>query len=61
MVASGMDKLGASTVKVTAIEPCAENKVRITVELIVDVHRLAEISSSMLSVAAKGIAAERKR
>lgn len=53
--------MGASTVKVTAIEPCAENKVRITVELIVDVHRLAEISSSMLSVAAKGIAAERKR
>jgi len=56
-----MDNLAVSTVKVTAIEPCAENKVRITVELIVDVHRLAEISSSMLSVAAKGIAAEKKR
>lgn len=61
MVSSNMDNLAASTVKVTAIDPCAENKVRITVELVVDVHRLAEISSSMLSVAAKGIAAEKKR
>jgi hypothetical protein len=56
-----MDKIAASTVKVTAVEPCGDNKVRISVELVVDVHRLAEISSSMLSVAAKGIAAERKR
>jgi hypothetical protein len=56
-----MDNLAASTVKVTAIDPCGENKVRITMELVVDVHRLAEVSSSMLSVAAKGITAEKNR
>jgi hypothetical protein len=56
-----MNNTAASTVKVIAVEPCGDNKVRITLELVADVHRLAEISSSMLSVAAKGIAAERKR
>ena len=61
MVSSDMDNLAASTVKVTAIEPCGENKVCITVELVVDVHRLADVSSSMLSIAAKGIARKKKR
>jgi hypothetical protein len=50
-----------STAKVTAITPCGENKVRITVELVVHVHRLAEVSSSMLHVAAKGVADEKKK
>ena len=49
-----------STVKVTDIQPCGENKVRITVELVVDVHRLAEVSSSMLQVAAKGASGRKK-
>lgn len=49
-----------STAKVTAIEPCGDNKVCITVELVVDVHRLVEISSQMLSVAAKGAARKKK-
>ena len=56
-----MSTAAASTVKVTAIEPCGENKVCITVELVVDVHRLADVSSSMLSVAAKGIASKKKK
>ena len=56
-----MNNTAASTVKVTAIEPCGENKVCITVELVVDVDRLADVSSSMLSVAAKGIASKKKR
>ena len=54
-----MSITAASTVKVTAIEPCGENKVCITVELVVDVHRLADVSSSMLPVAAKGIASKK--
>jgi uncharacterized protein (UPF0261 family) len=56
-----MDNIAASTVKVTAVEPYGDNKVRISMELVVDVHRLADISSSMLSVATKGIVAEKKR
>jgi len=47
-------------VKVTDIQPSGENKVRITVELVVDVHRLAEVSSSMLQVAAKGASSRKK-
>jgi len=50
----------ASTVKVTSIEPCGDNKVCISMELVVDVHRLADISSKMLSVAAKGVAKKKK-
>ena len=49
-----------STVKVTDVQPCGESKVRITVELVVDVHRLAEVSSSMLQVAAKGASSRKK-
>jgi len=49
-----------STVKVTAIEPCGENKVCLTIELVVDVHRLVDVSSKMLSVAAKGAAKKKK-
>ena len=56
-----MSNIAASTVKVTAIEPCGENKVCITVQLVVDVHRLADVSSSMLSVAAKGVANKKKK
>jgi hypothetical protein len=48
--------LPASTIKVTSIEPCGEHQVCITIELVVDVHRMAEVGSQMLSVAAKGAA-----
>lgn len=50
-----------STVKVTSITPLGENKVSIVMELVVDVHRLAEVSSSLLQVAAKGAGAEKKK
>jgi len=50
-----------STVKVTSIEPCGEGKVCITMELVVDVHRMAEVGSRMLSVAAKGVSEKRKK
>jgi hypothetical protein len=50
-----------STVKVTSIEPCGDGKVCISMELVVDVHRLAEVGSRLLSVAAKGASARRKK
>jgi hypothetical protein len=49
-----------STATVTDIKPCGDNKVCITLELVVDVHRLVEVSSSMLQVAAKGVSDERQ-
>lgn len=56
-----MNHHAASTVKVTDIKPCGDNKVCITLELVVDVHRMAEVSSTMLSVAAKGVAVTKKK
>jgi hypothetical protein len=47
-------------VKITTVEPCGVNKICITMELVVDVHHLVDVSSKMLSVAAKG-AANKKR
>lgn len=43
-----MSEFPATTVKVTAIEPFGETKVRITMQMVVDVHRLAEVGSEML-------------
>jgi len=51
----------ASTVKVTSITPIGDNKVSIVMEMVVDVHRLVEVSSSLLQVAAKGAGAEKKK
>ncbi|MEP6829686.1 MAG: hypothetical protein ABI963_05060 [Rhizomicrobium sp.] len=42
-----------TTVRVTAIEPASGNKVRITLEMVVDVNRLAEVSSEMLRATVK--------
>jgi hypothetical protein len=56
-----MSPLPDSTIKVTAITPCGKNKVCITMELVVDVHRLAEVSSSLLHIAAKGASDEKKK
>jgi hypothetical protein len=41
----------ATTVKVISIEPAGETKVRIMMEMIADVHRLAEVGSDMLKEA----------
>ncbi len=48
-----MSAFPATTVRVTAIEPESESKVRITLEMIVDVNRLAEVSSEMLRATVK--------
>jgi hypothetical protein len=55
-----MPNFPASTIKVTAIEPCAEDKVCISIELVVDVHRMVEVGSKMVSVAARGAAKKKK-
>ena len=55
-----MANFPASTIKVTGIELFGEDKVRITLDLLVDVHRLVEVSGQMLSVAAKGAAKKKK-
>jgi hypothetical protein len=51
----------ASTVKVTSITPLGDNKVSIVMEMVVDVHRLAEVSSTLLQVAAKGVGAKKNK
>ena len=51
----------ATTTKITGIEPCGDNKVCITMELVVDVHYLAEVASKMLSAAAKGASTKKKK
>ena len=48
-----MSAFPATTVRVTAIEPATENKVCITLEMIVDVNRLAEVSSELLRATVK--------
>ena len=55
-----MSSAPESTVTVTSIEPYGENKVCITMQMVVDVHRLAEDASRMLAVAAKGASKKKK-
>ena len=55
-----MPDVAASTIKVTAIEPHGEDKVRIVMEVLVDVHCMVEAGGKMLSVAAKGAARKKK-
>ena len=56
-----MNQFPHSTVQITDVKPCGENKVCIIMELVVDVHRLAEVSSTLLQVAAKGVANKKKK
>lgn len=51
----------ATTVRVTSIEPAGETKVRITLEMMVDVHRLAEVGSELLHAAVKRAKADAKK
>ncbi len=46
-----MSHFPATTVKVIKVEPCAPGKVCITTEMVVDVHRLAEVGSDLLRTA----------
>ncbi len=46
-----MSVFPATTVKVTAIEPAGDTKVRITMVMIADVNRLAEVGGELLHAA----------
>jgi hypothetical protein len=50
-----------TTAKVISIEPAGDTKVRLVMELIVDVHELAEVGSDMLKKAMSQIRAEETR
>jgi hypothetical protein len=56
-----MSKFPATTVKVTSIEPCGGTKVCITMEMVVDVHRLAEVGSDLLHAAISQMKAADKK
>jgi hypothetical protein len=43
-----MSAFAATTVKVVSIEPHGDTKVRIMMEMLVDVHRLSEVGSELL-------------
>ena len=47
----------ATTIRVISIEPAGGTKVRIMMEMIADVHRLAEVGSDMLHSAIEQIKA----
>jgi len=48
----------ATTIRVVSVEPHGETKVRITMDMIVDVHRLADVGSEMLRTAMTQVKAE---
>jgi hypothetical protein len=45
-----MSNTPVSTVKLVALEPLDDTKVRLKLEVIVDAHRLTEVGSEMLKV-----------
>lgn len=58
-----MSSIPPSTIKVTRVEPCGEGKVCITMELVVDVNRMAEVSGEMMRTAVsqmKSVARKKK-
>lgn len=48
-----MSSFPPSTIKVTSVDPCGDGKVCITMELVVDVNRMAEVSGEMMRTAVK--------
>jgi hypothetical protein len=50
----------ATKVRVTAIEPYGDTKVRIMMEMIADVHRLAEVGGDLLHAAIDHMKAEER-
>jgi hypothetical protein len=48
-----MSSFPPSIIKVTDVEPCGDGKVCITMQLTVDVHRMAEVSGAMMQSAVK--------
>ena len=48
-----MSSFPATTVKVVKVEPTGATKVCITLEMMVDVHRLAEVSGDLMRMSVK--------
>jgi hypothetical protein len=53
-----MESFPATTVRVTSIEPAGDTKVRIMMEMIADVNRLAEVGGDLLHAAIAHVRAE---
>lgn len=56
-----MSSFPSTTIKVKTIEPCGETKVCITMEMVVDVHRLAEVSGEMMRTAVRQMKSDKKK
>ena len=50
-----------TTVKITSVDPYGDGKVCITIEMVVDAHHLVDVSGRMLSVAARGASAAKRK
>ncbi len=46
-----MAQFPASTIRIVGVEPCGDTQVRVTLEMMVDVHRMAEVGGDMLRTA----------
>ena len=46
-----MAQIPASTIRIIGVEPHGDTQVRVTLEMMVDVHRMAEVGDSMLRTA----------
>jgi hypothetical protein len=56
-----MSSFPATTIKVKNIELCGDAKVCITMEMVVDVHRLAEVSGELMRTAVKQMKTDKKK
>jgi hypothetical protein len=56
-----MSSFPATTIKVISIEPCGDAKVCITMEMVVDVHRLAEVSGELMRSAVTQMKSGKKK
>ena len=56
-----MSNYPATTIKVIGMEPCGEAKVCITMEMVVDVNRQAEVSGDLMRTAVKQMNASKKK
>ena len=55
-----MEEMPPSTIRIIGNEPISPTEVRITMEMIVNVDRLAEVCASLIHTAADQIAGKRK-
>jgi hypothetical protein len=56
-----MTSFPPSTVEVTNVVPCGDGKVCITMQLTVDVHRLAEVSGDLMQTAVQQMKSTKRK